>query len=146
MRQGLHFPIITVAAALCMAASAALAHTQNGSLGDAPHATDYYQVTCSDDGTGLPQSLVVQVTHRSAVATSVLAHRAADAVNSTDANGADAAPSPLVFVNGGDGVYNVFVTKAGSGAVNYTLLYHCMTEANGGGQHAGTTLVFRQNQ
>lgn len=146
MRQGLHFPIVTVAAALCMAASAALAHTQNGSLGDAPHSTDYYQVTCSDDGAGMPTSLLVQVTNRSTPAVSVLAHRGADAVNSSDTNGADATPSPLAYVNGGDGVYNVFVSKAGGGAVNYTLLYHCMTEANGGGLHTGTTLVFRQNQ
>lgn len=146
MRQRLHFPVVTAAAALWMAAGAALAHTQNGSLGDAANATDYYQVTCSDDGSGVPKSLIVQVTGRSPPATSVLAHRGADAVNSSDLNGADAAASPLVYVNGGDGVYNVFVTKAGGGAANYTLLYHCMTEANGGGQHAGTTLVFRQNQ
>lgn len=146
MRQGLQFSIVTVAAVLCAAAGAALAHTQNGALGDAPHATDYYQVTCSDDGSGVPKSLVVQVTARSAPVTSVLAHRAADAVNSSDLNGADAPSSPLEFVNGGDGVYNVFVTKAGGGAATYTLLYHCMTELNGTGQHAGTTLVFRQNQ
>jgi hypothetical protein len=38
------------------------------------------------------------------------------------------------------------VTKAGTGAVNYTLTFHCTTGANGSGLHTGTTIVFRQNQ
>lgn len=63
----------------------------------------------------MPASFVAQVTNRSPVAAqvvSVLVHRGIAAVNSTDTNAGDSAGSPVVFVNGGDGVYNVFVTSS----------------------------------
>ncbi|MBK7474226.1 MAG: hypothetical protein IPI73_29760 [Betaproteobacteria bacterium] len=127
----------------------AVAHTQNGSLGEGAGATDYYQVSCTDDGNGMPASLAAQVTNKSAASAqdvSVLVHRGVAAINSTDTNAGDAVGSPVVFVNGGDGVYNLFVTKTGPGGENYTITFHCMTEADGGGIHTGTTIVFRQNQ
>ncbi|MFO1312925.1 MAG: hypothetical protein U1F41_12770 [Burkholderiales bacterium] len=131
-----------------LACGSAVAHTQDGSLGDAAAATDYYQVTCNDDGSGPPGSLVAQVQHRGPAATpvSVVVHRATAATTTVDTVPGDVTPSPLVYVNGGDGVYNVFVSKAGSGLVNYTLSFHCMTGQNGGGLHTGTIIVFRQNQ
>jgi hypothetical protein len=134
-------------AVLACASAPALAHTQDGSLGDAAAATDYYQVTCSDDGTGPPASLAVQVQHRGpgAAAVVMLAHRATAATSAADTGG-DATPGPLVSVDGGDGVYNVFLSKAGTGVVNYTLTFHCMTGNGGGGLHTGSTVVFRQNQ
>jgi len=129
----------------CLAAPA-LAHTQDGSLADPASATDYYQVTCSDDGTGPPASLVIQVLNRGPGASVLaVAHRGIAATSAADASG-DAAASPLVSVNGGDGVYNVFLSKTASGALNYTLTFHCMTGQNGGGLHTGSTIVFRQNQ
>lgn len=129
-------------------ATTALAHTQDGTLGDAAASTDYYQISCSDDGSGVPASMMAQVQHRgpATAPVSVVVHRGAAATATVDTVGGDTTPSPLVFVNGNDGVYNVFVTKAGSGAVNYTLSFHCMTGQNGGGLHTGTTIVFRQNQ
>jgi len=130
-------------------ASIAGAHTQDGALGAPADATDYYQVSCSDDGSGVPQSLIVQVDHRGPGATPaaiVVVHRGASATTAADASGGGVGASPLVFVNGGDGVYNVFLSKSGAGTVNYSLVYHCMTGPNGTGLHAGTTIVFRQNQ
>ena len=134
--------------AVAAVATTALAHTQDGTLGDTAASTDYYQITCSDDGSGVPASMMVQVQHRgpAAVPVSVVVHRGTAATAIVDTVGGDTTPSPLVFVNGNDGVYNVFVTKAGGGPVNYTLSFHCMTGQNGGGLHTGTTIVFRQNQ
>jgi hypothetical protein len=137
------------AALLASVAGAALAHTQDGSIGDPAASTDYYQVSCSDDGSGPPASLVAQVQNRGPAAAStvsVVVHRGIVATSTADTTGGDIASGPVVFVNGGDGVYNVFVSKLGSGPVNYTLSYHCMTAENGGGLHTGTTIVFRQNQ
>jgi hypothetical protein len=133
---------------LAAPAGLALAHTQDGSLGDGAAATDFYQVTCSDDGSGVPASLLFQIQNRGPAANpvSVLVHRGTSATSSTDTTAGDAALSPLVFVNGGDGVYNLFVIKAANGGDNYTLSYHCMTGLNGGGLHTGTTIVFKQNQ
>lgn len=137
-----------IPAACALACTCALAHTQDGSLGDAAAATDYYQVTCNDDGSGPPASLVAQVQHRGPATTpvAVVVHRGTAATTTVDTVPGDVVQSPLVYVNGGDGVYNVFVSKTGSGAVNYTLSFHCMTGQNGGGLHTGTIIVFRQNQ
>lgn len=134
--------------ACALACTCALAHTQDGSLGDAAAATDYYQVTCNDDGSGAPGSLMAQVQHRGPAATpvAVVVHRGTAATTTVDTVPGDIVQSPLVYVNGGDGVYNVFVSKGGSGAVNYTLSFHCMTGQNGSGLHTGTIIVFRQNQ
>jgi hypothetical protein len=135
---------------LLLAAPAGLsfAHTQDGSLGAPTAATDYYQITCSDDGSGVPASMQFQIQNRgpTAAVVSVLVHKGIIATSSSDATAGDASLSPLVWVNGGDGVYNVFVIKAADGGDNYTLTYHCMTGLNGGGLHTGTTLVVRQNQ
>jgi len=138
---------IVVLAAAAMS-TGVLAHTQDGSLSDAAASTDFYQVTCSDDGSGIPASMMAQVQNRgpATAAVSVVVQRGTTATATVDAVGGDVAQSPLVSVNGNDGVYNVFVTKSGGGAINYTLSFHCMTGPNGGGLHTGTTIVFRQNQ
>jgi hypothetical protein len=128
---------------------AAFAHTQVGTLGAGAAATDYYQVTCSNDGSGAPASLAAQVQDDAPVAAptvSVLVQKGVVATNSSDATDGDAVASPLVWVNGAAGVYNVFVSKTAAGADNYTLTYHCMTGANGGGIHTGTALSTKQNQ
>ena len=133
---------------LIAASGSASAHTQEGSLTDPASSTDYYQVSCNDDGSGVPASMMAQILHRTTapVAVATLVHRGTSAVSTADAAGGDATPSPAVTVNGGDGVYNVFVVKTGAGVANYTLTYHCMTGLNGTGLHTGTTIVFRQNQ
>lgn len=131
----------------------ARAHTQLGSLGEAASATDFYQVTCSDDGAGLPQSLYLQIqdtTGAAAPLAGVQAQRAAQVTNSVDPVSGDGSGSPIAFVNGGVGVFDVLVYKlvykTGAGATTYSLTYHCMTGTNGTGVHTGTSLAVRQNQ
>jgi hypothetical protein len=141
----------TVCAAALFAAGAGLAgaHTQSGSLGADAGATDYYQITCTDDGSGVPASMVLQVLNgpaSTAQPVSALAHKDAAAANTTDVQNGDTVASPLVFINGGTGVYDVFVSKPLAGAVSYTLTFHCMTGPDGTGEHTGTTPVFKQNQ
>jgi hypothetical protein len=138
-----------LALSLASITGVAPAHTQDGSVGPSAASTDYYQVSCSDDGTGVPASLVAQAQNRGPTAAStvhVVVHRGVAATSTVDTTGGDVAMSPLVFVNGGEGVYDVFVSKVGDGVVNYTLSYHCMTGEAGSGLHTGTTIVFRQNQ
>jgi hypothetical protein len=125
------------------------AHTQSGSLGDPAAATDFYQVTCSDDGSGTPASLTLQILDAaagSAPLVSAQAQRGELAANTTDPADGDASPSPLVSVNGGGGVYDVLVYKSGSGAESYTFTFHCTTGPDGGGLHTGTAITTRQNQ
>lgn len=125
----------------------ALAHTQAGSLGAPESATDYYQATCTDDGSGPPASLVTQVEGNTAGQTvSVLLNKGDLARNSTDTVGANGAASPLASVNGGAGVYNVYVRKTTAGEASYTLTFHCMTGPDGTGIHTGSDVTVRQSQ
>src|SRR4249920_2991968 len=90
---------------LATPAGRVLAHTQNGSLGSAATATDYYVVSCSDDGSGPPGSLIVQVSNASAGApiVAVVANKGTLATNSSDPINADVDFGPLTWVNGGGG-------------------------------------------
>ena len=97
----------------------ALAHTQDGSLGD-PRRVDrllsghllrrWQRRARVDGGAG------AEPRPGAASAVSVVAYRGIAATSTADTTGGDVPASPLVFVNGGDGVYNVFVSKTGSGA------------------------------
>jgi hypothetical protein len=130
-------------------APSAGADTQTGTLGSTASATDFYQVTCTDDGGGPPGQMVMQVRDEapaSAAIVSVQVHKAGLLVNSTDPAEGDTAFSPLVMVNGGAGVYEVLVDKSGAGAEGYTLNFHCLVGTNGAGMHTGTTITAVQNQ
>ena len=132
-----------------LAPRTAWSHTQNGALGSAAGATDFYQITCSDDGSGAPASLTLQILDTAPAAAPLVAvqgQKGTLATNSTDATDADATPSPTVVLNGGAGVYDVLVHKTAAGSETYTLTFHCLTGPDGTGDHTGTSLTTRQNQ
>ena len=149
-------PALGFASTLCFwvlmllgVARGAAAHTQSGALGDAAASTDYYQVTCSNDGSGAPGSLSMQVQDAAPVASplvSVQTRKGLLLANTTDPTDGDAGLSPIVHVNGGAGVYDVLVDKSAAGAESYTLTFHCVTGTNGSGLHTGTEIVTRQSQ
>ena len=141
--------LVLCALLLAPLARSAFAHTQSGALGDPAGATDYYEVTCLDDGSGAPASLAIEVRDSSPVAAplvSVQVRRGLLLANTTDASDGDTGFSPLVSVNGGGGVYQVLVDKTAAGAENYTLDFHCTTGPDGTGDHTGTDIVVRQSQ
>ncbi len=128
------------------------AHEQSGSFtSGAAAATDYYQVTCSDDGNGAPDHLSFQVKDLTPNASrvSVLVGKGATcspkacARNSTDRIDTDAAYSLPASVAQGPGVYLVFVKHTGPGSDAYSLSYHCETVDN---LHTGTNITARQQQ
>jgi hypothetical protein len=130
-------------------ALAAQAHDVSGGLGAAAAATDLYQVTCSDNGTGAPVSLRVQVRDLTPVAVptvSVQVHASGLLANSSDPVDADTTSSPVIAVNGGAGPYDVLVDKSAAGSEAYTLSFHCQTGPDGTGNHAGTLHSVKQNQ
>lgn len=143
-------PATVLAIALMAAPSASRAHTQNGNLGAGAAATDYYQVTCSDDGTGIPASLSVQISDEAPAAAplvGVQVRNGPDLLTSTDPVDGDGAASPLIHVNVRSGfVFDVLIDKTGAGGENYVLTFHCKTGPDGTGLHTGTDIVTRQNQ
>ena len=133
---------IAFAAAFTLAL-VAQADTQPGSLGADASAANLYQVTCSDDGSGPPASLVVAVQDTapaSAPLVSVQIQKGSAARNATDAVDGDAAFSPQVFVDGGAGVYDVFVDKSDAGDEGFVLSFQCTTGAGGTGSPTGTSI------
>ena len=132
-----------------LCAAGAVAHTQNGSLGATASSTDFYQITCLDDGSGTPVSLGVEIEDAAPAApplVSVQIQRGLLIVSVTDRTDGDGQPSTEVFLNGGPGVYDVLIDKTAAGAENYTLDFHCFTGPDGTGIHTGTSIVTRQNQ
>ena len=139
-----------VTAAWLAAASIASAHNQNGALGTAAGATDYYQVTCSDDGNGPAAYLAFEITDLAPKAAPIVSGQVAAivgrvgvAANTTDAVDGNAASSPTINVQGGNGVYYVTIDKTKAGAELYSFDYHCMTSS---GVHTGTSIYTLQSQ
>jgi hypothetical protein len=136
---------LAAVSALFVAAHAglALALSQSGSLGASSTATDFYHVTCSDDGRGAPRSLAFQVQNAGPLTAPVMAlvHRDNAAMSTADIAAGDGGYSPVAFVNGAEGVFDIFVIKTADGASSYTLDYNCMTGTTGGGAPTGSALV-----
>jgi hypothetical protein len=126
------------------------AHDQIGSLGKAAGATDLYEVTCFDDGTGtggthhLTSSVLTGIAPTN-LRVSVRTQKDAKATNSTDAVNGNSVGSPLVDTVAGDGIYYLSVGKtvASTTATPYTADFHC---ENSTGGHTGTSSKLLQNQ
>jgi hypothetical protein len=134
-------PVRSIAVTLLIMgqASIASAHSLSGSLGNAAGATDYYQVTCSNDGNGAPSYLITSVKSTVTAPTphlSVQARVNLSASNATDPTNGDGGSSPSGKLTAGPGLYDVLVFKNGAGPQNYVLVYHCLTDK---GVHTGTT-------
>lgn len=130
-------------------ANDARAHGQSGSLGTPAAATDYYEVTCFDNGAGPPGSLELAIRDAApgAIPTvNLQGHRGLSLRSVSDGILPDILPSPSIFVNEGAGSYFVLVDKSGPGAKFYELTYHCWTGPNGTGIHTGSALVTRQSE
>ena len=75
---------------------------------------------------------------------SVQLRRGAAATNSSDDGDGDATASPLVFVNGGSGRYDVYVDKTATGEESYEVSAQCWTGTAGSGVPTGTSLFSAQ--
>jgi hypothetical protein len=111
-------------------------------------AVDFYQVTCFDDGSGLPDHLMFGVKDLTAntAKVSVLVQKGTScsptcAKSITDTNDNDDEHSGLVQVKRGGGVYNMFVSHTAAGTDSYDVQYHCETST---GVHTGTNISAQQ--
>jgi hypothetical protein len=130
-------------------AGVASAHNQGESFttGRAA-AVDFYQVTCFDNGSGLPDHLIFGVKDLTAntAKVSVLVQKGTScspncAKSITDTNDTDDQYSPSVRVKRGGGVYNMVVSHTTAGMDSYDVLYHCQTST---GVHTGTNISAQQ--
>lgn len=131
-------------------AGVASAHEQSGSLGTGAGATDLYQVSCYNDGsgTGATSHLATSVVAgylAAGIKVSVRTQKGSKATNTTDPINGDSVSSPFVYNAGGDGVYYMTVGKSAATIVprSYNISFHCQ---NSSGGHTGTSWVMLQNQ
>ena len=146
------------------------AHENSGRLDDDPTAilgntaggTDYYQITCSDDGNFHTAGLVFQIASTTPgteprLSMSVYKETTANITginawhteNVTDItpydgtlvgmsscnNSSNKSYSPIGAFVGGNGVYHVIVSKDSNGGANYNMVYHCVSAKC---EHTGT--------
>lgn len=124
-------------------AGSAEAATLAGNLPASATAARLLFLDCSDDGAGAPLSATVQVRDLAPVAApliSIQLRKGTAATNSTDAVDGDGSASPLVFLNGGSGRYDVYVDKTQAGEEAFEVVAQCWTGAGGTGAETGTAL------
>ncbi len=142
-----------LAVSLLALAGNASAHDQSGDLGNAASATDYYVVTCSNDGSGAPYQLyfdLTDLTKNSAPVVSAQVTKDLMAATTSDLVDTDTAAGPAIILRGGaaapgkgSGPGNYFVTidKSKAGLEKYHFTFHCQTQ---NGDHTGTDITTLQ--
>ena len=129
-----------------------LGHSARGSLGKKKSATDVYSVTCSNEEGGDTPTfrLAAQVRDelpRQKPLLSVTITKDGAAAQATDTNGdGNRRYSPWAYVDGGNGVYRVMVTKSRRGIERYSLEFHCQGPSSSGFIHTSTGVRITQNQ
>lgn len=119
------------------------------SLGSGSGATDFYQVSCFNDGSGDASFLEVQLQDLAPKPSpdpliSIQVIKGIKAANATDLVDGDTGLSKIIQLKGGNGTYLILVDKTRAGGENYQFTYHCETATN---VHTGTNpLVTVQNQ
>lgn len=127
-------------------ANLAQAHSAGAVLGwstDDPSASALAEVTC---GAGT-HHLTADVQDRSAPEfgqyINLLLYRGVQAIAITDPESGDGQSSPAIKLQGGPGLYRIFLSKTGASPRAFEITYHC--EASDG-THTETDIVVRQFQ
>lgn len=124
----------------------ALADDLPGALGEPAAATDMYQVSCFDNGSGVPDHLYLEIRGNSNVGglkVSAQVFKDGTAFNTTDAANGDQVYSPRITFKGGDAGYILTVDKSAAGVANYNIVFHCQTSTD---NHTGTNSTPVQDQ
>lgn len=133
-------------------AGVVLGHSAGGSLGKKKSATDVYSVTCSNEEGGDTATFRLATRVRDELPRrkpllSVTIAKDGTAVRVTDKNGdGNRRYSPWAYVDGGNGVYRMTVTKSRRGAEIYSVEFHCHGPSSSGYIHTSTDVVITQNQ
>jgi hypothetical protein len=133
-------------------AGVALGHSAGGSLGKKKRATDVYSVTCSNEEGGDTSTFRLAARVRDELPRrkpklSVTIAKDGTAVLVTDKNGdGNRRYSPWAYVDGGNGNYQMIVTKSRRGPEIYSVEFHCQGPSSSGFIHTGSDVVITQNQ
>ena len=128
-----------------------LGHTTGGSLGKKKSATDAYSVTCSNEEGGDTATFRLAARVRDEnpprkPKVSVTIAKGGTAVRVTDKKDGDRRFSPWAYVDGGNGVYRLIVTKSRKGRERFSVEFHCQGPSSSGFVHTGSSVIITQNQ
>ncbi|SFE54338.1 hypothetical protein [Nitrosomonas sp. Nm166] len=144
--QVIFIMITTSYAGLSSAHSAGAVMDPNGTVASF---TGYALITCTSDESGtIPTDyLEASIKDTSAPVENLLTNlqliKGDRAISISDPIAGDANPSPIVILQGGNGVYLILVNKTGAGVRSFEVDYHCKA-ANG--VHTGTDIRVNQFQ
>ena len=132
-------------------AGVVLGHSAGGSLGPKKSATDVYSVTCSNEEGGDTATFRLAARGRDEIPSrtprvSVTIAKDGTAVRVTDKKDGDRRFSPWAFVDGGNGVYRLLVTKSRRGRERFSVEFHCQGPSSSGYVHTGSSVIITQNQ
>ncbi|MGH8572611.1 MAG: hypothetical protein ACREX8_08555 [Gammaproteobacteria bacterium] len=133
-------------------AGVVLGHSKVGSLSKNKNAKDVYSVTCSNEEGGDTATFRLAARVRDEPPSrppkvSVTIAKGGTAVRVTDTKGdGNQQPSPWAYVDGGNGVYQMIVTKSRKGLERYSVEFHCQGPSSSGYVHTGSSVVITQNQ
>lgn len=132
-------------------AGVVLGHSAGGFLGTKKRATDVYSVTCSNEEGGDTATFRLAARVRDEPPArnpkvSVTIEKGGTAVRVTDKKDGDRRFSPWAYVNGGNGVYRMSVTKSRRGRERFSVEFHCQGPSSSGFVHTGSSVVIIQNQ
>ncbi len=127
------------------------AHSAGGSLGKKKIATDVYSVTCSNEEGGDTATFRLAARVRDELPRRkpkirVSVGKDGIAAAATDERDGNRAYSPWAFVDGGNGVYRLTVTKSRRGIERYSVEFHCQGSSATGFLHTATDVAITQNQ
>jgi len=132
-------------------AGVVLGHSAVGSLGNKKSATDAYSVTCSNEEGGDTATFRLAARVRDErpprkPKVSVTIAKGGIAVRVTDKKDGDRRFSPWAYVDGGNGVYRMLVTKSSKGRERFSVEFHCQGPSSSGFVHTGSSVIITQNQ
>jgi hypothetical protein len=132
-------------------AGVVLGHSAGGFLGKKKRATDVYSVTCSNEEGGDTATFRLAARVRDDLPSrkpkvSVTIAKGGTEVRVTDKKDGDRRFSPWAYVDGGNGVYRLMVTKSRRGPERFSVEFHCQGPSSSGYVHTSTGAVIIQNQ
>lgn len=148
LRKQIHNLLLAVLTTAGLQAGSAFAHGVSEVMdvqGDDAAFTALARVTCFNDGNGEAAYLMSRIRDKSPAIPGLLVTvhilKGGRAINATDTSPGDADYSVWAALPGGNGVYQLMLTKTAAGARAFDLEWHCMTADN---VHTGTDILVDQ--
>ncbi len=137
--------ILALAGLGCLAAPVWVSAHAGGAVmdieGNSAEFSTLTQVTCFDDGNGVPDHIIAQIEDKSppvpGLLTTLVVMKGSQMLTASDPFSGDGEPGPYIRLHGGPGVYTMMANKTAAGARDFEVEWHCNAVDN---THTGTDI------